>query len=87
MSFYQKTAACLACPAGVECTAGATNPCGTGSYSLVAEMSCTQCPIGSSCAEKDVAPVPCPAGTHTNSFGGATSCNLCDPGNYCPDPT
>ena len=77
--------ACLPCPGGQICQAnslGAT--CGAGYYilPLTYAASCNGCTAGYYCSDLDHAPIACPAGTYSNNL--ATSCTICEAGNYCP---
>ena len=63
--------ACVACPAGVWCAAGATNQS-------------VPCPAGYYCADvANTKPLPCYPGTY-NPLRQQSNCTLCPPGHVCP---
>ena len=68
---------CRPCPAGFSCAKS-----GTTSYSSLL------CPTGHYCPLHNVAPVPCPAGTFSNTTGNGdlSACVPCTPGSYCSGP-
>jgi hypothetical protein len=82
---------CTACLAGWQCdTTGLVvpvNPCNATYYCPTGTVTPTLlCTPGSYCAGGNAAPVPCDAGTYTNTTGRA-SCLTCPASVYCPAGT
>ena len=47
------------------------------------------CTVGNYCPIGTASPIPCPAGTYSNTSGNTniTDCRLCLAGSYCPSPS
>ena len=76
------TLMCSPCPAGRSCLRkGASTLCVLPQYSLLGEIHCHDCPVGSSCTI--TATTPCTTGKYSG-YGVAT-CSDCPTGSYCPD--
>ena len=50
---------CIPCPAGKECQDKMMTECSSGSYSLIGDAECKQCPAGFRCVQVDLPPEVC----------------------------
>ena len=60
------------------------NLCPNGTYSLGAQIKCTQCLPGSRCPSITEGPTICPPGYFSER--NAEDCKLCEAGKQCADP-
>ena len=102
----KQSSSCLACPPGEYCqNPGITEPTGPCRPGYFCQGGSTTdaptdgvygdvCPAGGYCVEGSTQPVPCAAGTFSNTSGAldASYCSDCPPGKYCagsnkPEPS
>ena len=55
--------------------------CANGFYSTGGAVACTECPTGSRCPDKTLAPSQCTLGNYAGP--GSMTCTSCEVGNYC----